>query len=255
MAQKLTFFTRRDLLKGAGLVGAAAAAPLGALGGASADASAAEASADAAQRAAAAATSAGRALETLEALTAAEADTLEAICARLIPTDANGPGAREARAARYIDRALAGALASSREAYRAGLSALDRYARQSRGRAFHELSPTDQDSVLMDVESNSVTPGIFAGSSGTFFTLVRTHTMQGTFGDPYYGGNANFIGWDLIGYPGVRSVAVTPEDQRRMERNELQPTHRSAYDNDMYNKATVSAEPHDSTRRGHGHAD
>jgi gluconate 2-dehydrogenase gamma chain len=253
MAEKLTVFTRRDLLKGAGLAGAAAAAPLGVL--ASADAGAADAAPEAAQRAATANAAGGPALETLEALTAAEADTLEAICARLIPTDANGPGAREARAVRYIDRALAGALAGSREAYRAGLAALDRYARQSRGKPFHELATTDQDSVLMDVESNSVTPGIFAGSSGTFFNLVRTHTMQGTFGDPYYGGNVNFVGWDLIGYPGIRSVAVTPEDQRRMERNELAPTHRSAYDNNMYNKATVSAEPHDFTPGRPGHAD
>ena len=37
--------------------------------------------------------------------------------------------------------------------------------------------------------------------------------MQGTFGDPYYGGNANFVGWDLIGYPGVR-LAVTADEQR-----------------------------------------
>src|SRR5688572_28490121 len=44
--------------------------------------------------------------EPLQNLTAAEADLLEAICARIIPTDANGPGAREARAAHYIDRAL-----------------------------------------------------------------------------------------------------------------------------------------------------
>ena len=59
--------------------------------------------------------------EPIENLTAAEADLLEAICARIIPSDANGPGAREARAAHYIDRALGGALAESREAYRAGL--------------------------------------------------------------------------------------------------------------------------------------
>src|SRR5688572_5013354 len=39
-------------------------------------------------------------------LTAVEGDLLEAIVARLIPTDANGPGATEARAAHYIDRAL-----------------------------------------------------------------------------------------------------------------------------------------------------
>jgi len=37
--------------------------------------------------------------EALETLTAAESDTLEAIVARLIPSDENGPGAAEARAA------------------------------------------------------------------------------------------------------------------------------------------------------------
>jgi hypothetical protein len=38
-------------------------------------------------------------LEALETLTAAESDILEAIVARLIPADDNGPGAAEARAA------------------------------------------------------------------------------------------------------------------------------------------------------------
>ena len=101
--------------------------------------------------------------EPIENLTAAEADTLEAICARIIPSDANGPGAREARAAHYIDRALGGALKESREAYRAGFAAFDRYCRSSRGAAFVELSTRDQDSVLMDVESGSATG--FVGSS------------------------------------------------------------------------------------------
>ena len=30
------------------------------------------------------------------------------------------------------------------------------------------------------------------------------HTIQGILSDPFYGENANFIGWDLIGYPGTR---------------------------------------------------
>src|SRR5207237_2899803 len=125
---------------------------------------------------------------------------LEAIVERLIPTDASGPGAKEARAAHYIDRALGGALAGSREAYRAGLAALDRYSRSSRGAAFVELSPTDQDSVLIDIETGAPTAGSgFTGSSAAFFSMVRSHTIQGTFCDPYYGGNANFVGWDLIG--------------------------------------------------------
>src|SRR5579872_1604976 len=85
--------------------------------------------------------------EALETLTAAEADILEAFCDRLIPSDASGPGAKEARAAHYIDRALGGALASARETYRSGLMALDSHARASTGMAFNALDPQMQDTV------------------------------------------------------------------------------------------------------------
>src|SRR5207302_2303951 len=108
--------------------------------------------------------------EAFENLTATEADLLEAIVDRLIPSDALGPGAREARAAHYIDRALGGALASSRQAYAAGLGALDRYATSSRGKPFLQLSNADKDSVLIDVETGAATG--FRGSSAQFFTLV-----------------------------------------------------------------------------------
>ena len=167
-------------------------------------------------------------------LTATELATLEAICARLIPSDANGPGAKEARAATYIDRALGGALAASRQAYTTGLAALDRYTRSSRGKAFTELSATDQDSVLIDVETGAATG--FTGSSAQFFALVLNHTHQGTFGDPYYGGNANFIGWDLIGYPGIRTM-VSAADQKSLEAHTLKPNHKSAYDYQNFTKA------------------
>jgi gluconate 2-dehydrogenase gamma chain len=229
----MTFISRRDLLKRAGAVGAAAAVT-----GPDVVARGIAASHEAPEHpvAAGAQASAVPRREPLEHLTAAESDTLEAIVARLIPTDAHGPGATEARAAHYIDRALGGALTSSRQAYTAGLAALDRYARSSRGAPFAQLSQTDQDSVLIDVETGAATG--FTGSSAVFFNLVRAHTWQGTFGDPYYGGNANFVGWDLIGYPGIRTI-VSAEDQRRLERNELEPTHKSAYDTDMFNKATA----------------
>ena len=68
-------------------------------------------------------------------LSATEAATLAAICARIIPTDENGPGAAEARASVYIDRALGGWLAPSREAYTAGLAAIDDAARAQRREA------------------------------------------------------------------------------------------------------------------------
>ena len=66
----------------------------------------------------------------------------------------------------------------------------------------------------------------FTPNAAAFFTLVRTHTIQGTFCDPYYGGNANFVGWDLIGYPGIR-LAVTADEQRM--RRAPSPSASSAY--------------------------
>jgi gluconate 2-dehydrogenase gamma chain len=180
--------------------------------------------------------------EAFETLTATESDLLEAIVERLIPSDANGPGAKEARAAHYIDRALIGALASSRNAYASGLEALDRYARSSRGKPFLALSPTDQDSVLIDCETGGATG--FTGSSAQFFAMVLNHTRQGTFGDPYYGGNANFVGWDLINYPGVRT-AISAADQKALEANEMKPVRKSAYDYNGFNKATAKVDSHD----------
>jgi gluconate 2-dehydrogenase gamma chain len=207
--------SRRDLLKRAGAV---AFVPVGAL----------------VSRAAAVARPfqgpGAVAREPLETLTAAEADTLEAVCARLIPTDTNGPGAVEARAAHYIDRALGGALKSSRPAYASGLAALDAFANSSRGARFAALAPADQDRVLQDVAAGAA-PGL---PNGTFFNLVRTHTIEGTFGDPYYGGNAGFVGWDLIGYPGVRTI-VNADEQRLGAGPKA--NHKSAYDYAMFTKA------------------
>ena len=156
---------------------------------------------------------------TPRALSGADAATLAAVCARIIPTDDNGPGAAEARASEYIDRALGGWLAPSLEAYTSGLAAIDAAARARSGKRFVELAPTEQDGVLASVEE---TP---------FFALVRTHTIQGTFCDPVYGGNADFVGWDLIGYPGVR-LNVTAADQRMGA--QIKPVRRSAYDYAMF---------------------
>lgn len=152
-------------------------------------------------------------------LSAVDAATLAAMCARIIPTDESGPGAAEARAAEYIDRALGGWLAPSRNAYVTGLAAIDETARANVGKRFVDLTAAEQDAVLATIEQ---TP---------FFTLVRAHTIQGTFCDPVYGGNANFVGWDLIGYPGVR-LNVTAADQRMA--TPAKPIRRSAYDYAMF---------------------
>lgn len=203
--------SRRELLKRAGLVvGAAVVAPV----------------------AAQPQTSPGQPpLETLRSLTRFEYETLDAICSRIIPTDANGPGAREARAARYIDWGLSGALRSARDQYASGLAAVEAYASASRGALLSRLSPADQDAIVDDLARNVV-----PGAPPAFFNTVRAHTIQGTFADPFYGGNANYVGWDLIGYPGVR-VAVPAEYQQWG--TDLKPNHQSAYDSDMFSKGVI----------------
>ena len=204
--------SRRELLKRFGMVGAASVVPGGAF------------VQTASSFAAEARVAAPPPREALETLTAAESDTLEAIVARLIPSDENGPGATEPRAAHYIDRALTGPLRTSRASYAANLAGIDAYAQAKKGAPFAKLAPQDQDSVLADMEKNVATG--FTPNAGAFFTLVRTHTIQGTFCDPYYGGNANFVGWDLIGYPGIR-LAVTADEQRMKAR--AKPERASAY--------------------------
>ena len=68
-----------------------------------------------------------------------------------------------------------------------------------------------KDELLTVMERNEA-PGFERGSRAFFFRL-RQLTLEGMFGDPFYGGNRNFAGWDLIRYPGPR-MAVSPAEQR-----------------------------------------
>lgn len=159
--------------------------------------------------------------DTFITFNAAEAETVRAVVGRIIPSDQSGPGALDARADRYIDRALSGALRTSRPAYTTGLAAINTAAQSSKGAAFAKLPAADQDAVLTQIEG---TP---------FFNLIRNHTIQGTFSDPFYGGNANFAGWDLIGYPGARMTVAA--NLQRMDRKP-EPSRKSAYDYGMFSK-------------------
>lgn len=137
-----------------------------------------------------------------EVFTSTERQCLEAMISRIIPVSADGPGALEAGCALYIESALKDAYQSSRKIYSSGLGALNARAMSSGGKSFAALNATEQDKILSDFEQN-VKVGEYSDSAA-FFELVRQHTLEGMFGDPSYAGNANFAGWDLIGYPGPR---------------------------------------------------
>ncbi len=228
--------SRRDLLRTAGAAGAAALVP-GAVGAVRDETP--ETSPTASPGAGPVAGSSPAETAPLSArplanLTARETEILSAMIDRLIPSDDLGPGALDAGVVRYIDRALSEAESDAADAYRAGLAALDTYSRYTRGGPFIDLSTVDQDSVLIDVQIGAATgAGVgFVGGSGSFFNMVKSHTWQGMFGDPQYGGNVNFVGWDLLDYPGVR-LGVSPEEQRLLEADQLEPVRRSAYDYGM----------------------
>jgi gluconate 2-dehydrogenase gamma chain len=212
--------SRRSFLRRAGVVGAAAAVPAGIF-------------------AAEVATAPER--ERLETFTAAEADTVDAMLGRLIPADANGPGAIEARVLRYVDRALSGDLTDSRPAYTAGVAATNAYARSRFGDDFAALTVAQQDTILDEMERNLA--GGFSPNSRAFFDLVREHALQGMFGDPVHGGNADFIGWDLIGFYGVKLEVTAAEQQLDVT---VAPAHKSVADYPMFSGVR-------GRRNGHGH--
>jgi gluconate 2-dehydrogenase gamma chain len=158
------------------------------------------------------------------ALTAAERRTLEAVVDRLAPTDELGPGALAMGAADYIDLSLADFLAAEKGNIAEGLAAMNAFARASHGAEFAELPPGQKDAVLTAMENGTASG--FGGDSRVFFNRIRRLTLEGMFGDPYYGGNRNFAGWDLIRYPGPR-LAVSAEEQRMSALPK--PLHQSAY--------------------------
>ena len=144
------------------------------------------------------------------ALASSEKRILEAFLDRLCPKDELGPGAVECGAANYIDRQLAGYLAPEKETMVAGLNAVDAFARSSQGGSLVDLSAKKRDAVLTAVEDGSA---VGVPNARAFFNRVRRLMLEGMFGDPYYGGNTNFAGWDLIQYPGPR-LAVAADEQK-----------------------------------------
>jgi gluconate 2-dehydrogenase gamma chain len=140
----------------------------------------------------------------------ADAVTIAAFTERLMPSAPGKPGARDADVLNYIDLALAGAYAELQDFYRRGIASLDAYCRGAYKESFVHLTPERQDEVITALEEGKAT-GFSWPSAKEFFSILRTHTMEGMFADPLYGGNKDFAGWRLVGFPGAQAV-FTPTD-------------------------------------------
>jgi gluconate 2-dehydrogenase gamma chain len=138
-----------------------------------------------------------------EFFTPEEAAEIEAITARILPTD-ESPGAREAGIVYFIDRGLATFGSEDQKTYREGLPELQ--ARVSEMfpsvSKFSGLATEQQDEVLHSFDENTVAPRRpFRARPGAqnFFETLRQHTIAGFLVDPDYGGNHDGVGWKVIG--------------------------------------------------------
>lgn len=159
---------------------------------------------------------------------------VEAVCARLIPTDGD-PGATEAGVAGYID-GLLGAFTFDPPRIWAGGPYSGRYGGDPRFATFHRLTPLDELAWRTRIEGSRGRPerewngpveglqeryarGLdrlgpdFADVDGEeqdrrlrsdeeFTRLVYGHACEGMYGAPEYGGNRRGSGWGYIGFEG-----------------------------------------------------
>jgi gluconate 2-dehydrogenase gamma chain len=121
-------------------------------------------------------------------LSAGEAETVDALSSRIIPSVDKRPGAHEAGVVLFVDRALATFNAGQKKMYAEGLQDLNRRAADMfKATAFAKLTAAQQDEVIRAIEK---TP---------FFQAIRFDTIVGTFALPTWGGNRDYAGWHMIG--------------------------------------------------------
>ena len=168
-------------------------------------------------------------------LTPAEIAFIDAAVSRLIPADELGPGAKEAGVTFFIDQQMAGPFGRGEswymagpwkkgseqqgyqlrltpaQLYRAGIKDTDDHCQRTFSKKFSDLSAADQDRVLQELEKGKIE--LPNASAKSFFDMLLQNTSEGFFADPIYGGNRDFIGWKLVGFPGPRYNYVNEIEQ------------------------------------------
>jgi len=169
---------------------------------------------------------------------------IKAACDRLIPSNADGPGALDANVPVFIDRALNGDYGHAadwylegpfdvhasadlgyqlpytpRELFQHGIAATSQFVSRQYSKSFGALSDADKDHVLTQLEKGEVDFTAFNEtqlSSTTFFATLLQDTKQGYLSDPKYGGNKDMGAWKMIGFPGARASYTEWIDQHNV---------------------------------------
>ncbi len=143
-----------------------------------------------------------------------DARTITAFAERLMPGAPGKPGATDAGVVNYIDLALAGAYADQQDFYRRGIAQLDAHCTKAYSKPFRSLTAAQQDETITALEHGKA-PDFSWPPAQAFFNTMRTHTMEGMFADPIYGGNKDFAGWRLVGFPGAQPGFTTGDMQSK----------------------------------------
>ena len=120
-----------------------------------------------------------------------EGADFDAFAARIVPTD-HTPGAREAGAVHFADRALETFLSELLPIVRGGLVDMnERVSDTFDGiEAFADLSDDRQDEIITAVELDDP----------DFFSFARIIVLMSLMANPEYGGEGNNVGWQIIGF-------------------------------------------------------
>lgn len=131
-----------------------------------------------------------------EWFSAAEAADVGAIASQIVPSGAT-PGAREAHAVNFIDRAMATFFSARAADFRAGLLEFQSAFRTANP-AVAAFAAAGSDEQIAYLKTIDRTP---------FFDAVRTLTVLGMFSSPKYGGNYRGSGWKLMGFADQHAFA------------------------------------------------
>ncbi len=138
-------------------------------------------------------------------LTPEQATDVEAIAARLIPTDED-PGATEAGVVYFIDLALNTFASADRSTYESGLKSVNQLTSEMfpATTRFSAATTEQQDKVLTEFSKGTNSSArrrqlVPSAGGADFFALISAHTMMGFLADPEAGGNREYVGWKLIG--------------------------------------------------------
>jgi len=164
--------------------------------------------------------------EPLAYFNAGERDFIDAATQRLIPDGDDGLGARAAAVTVFIDSQLAGPYGQAAawymegpfakgtpeqgyqlaltpaQLYRAAIADIEAHCQNAFGKRFAALATADQDATLRALEKGDL--DLPHASAKDFFEMLLKNTQEGFLADPLYGGNRDFTGWRLVGFPGPR---------------------------------------------------